>query len=246
MFGDYQLLFRMENGMWLGRQTDGEAEVCVKMISVPEAGERDTAPAERMLISAALQQEIARHSSRWAPVLRLGSDGVDSFCITRKYPRSLQTLLDQSVAIRPDQLQPLLLDIVEGLIDLMHTYGVPHGNLKPGNVFLTSSDRIDEGEVRLSDPDADAESKPADIFALGRILYSLVTLRNPDALESQLVFDAPWRRLGLSGKKWFDLCSHMLAFDSTQNLSDLSDLRQRIASIRVPKGGRSFVTALFF
>ncbi len=240
-------MYRLENGIWLGRQTDGDADVCVKLISVPETGPRDTAAAERLLISAALQQEIARHSTRWAPVLRLGSDGVDSFCITRKYPRSLQSLLDESVPIRPDQLRSILLDIVEGLVDLMHTYGVPHGNLKPGNVFLTrSSDRIDEGDVRLSDPDADAESKPADIFALGRILYSLVTRRDPDAIESQLVFDAPWRRLGLSGKKWFDLCNHMLSFQSSQNLSDLSDLRDRITAIRVPKGGRSFVTALFF
>lgn len=251
MFGDYAPEVRITESVWLGQKKDavGQANVCIKVISLPDSKERDTLPARRLLVSAAIQQAIAEHSVRWAPVLQLGSDGLDSFCVTQRYPRSLQTLIAEKIEINAEQLRMIMLEIVEGLVDLEHTYNLPHGNLKPSNVFFTSRFDIMEQSIRLSDPDGSADTpaeleQTSDAKSLGQILHSLVTFEDPTTAIVPLTDMNPWKRLGSSGRKWFELCNQLLDMPSRPGLSRLTELRAQITEIRIPR--RNALMSVFF
>ena len=252
MFGEYTLEARLHPAIWVGQKKEStdRANVCIKMVTVPEFGDRDITTAQHLLLSAAVQQAISQHSMRWAPVLHLGSDGIDSFYIIPRYPRSLQTLIDQRLAIDAEQLKNIMLEILEGLIDLRHTYNQSHGNLKPSNVFLTSPSDIGQHCLRLSDPDGTADTIPLltrsfDVRSMGQILYALVTFKDHTTAHFPVTDFHPWKRLGSSSKKWFELCNQMLDSPAHPGLEALSKLRTQIGLIKIPRR-RSLMSVFFF
>jgi hypothetical protein len=257
MFGDYRPEALINQSIWLGQKVDsvgepasGEAPVCIKVVNTPERGDRDLQPAQHLLMSAAVQHAIAQHSIRWAPVLQLGSDGIDSYYVTHRFPRSLRTLIADRVELGPEQLRRVMLEIVEALIDLDHTYNLAHGNLKPSNVFLTSENEITDCCVRLSDPDGTDDADPAvtrlyDVQSLGEMLYTLVTFDQPeDGLEHPLTDLSPWKHLGSSAKKLFELCNQMLDAPAHPEIPWLGHLREQLSTMKLPHG-RGFMASLF-
>ncbi len=164
---------------------DSETNVAIKTVS-PRF--RDSAPAARALRNEARLTRSLSHQ---------GIVRVHDFDVEAPHEFIVMEWLDgESLAARLDRLRPLpmpadevkrILRGVAAALDFAHEQEVTHGDVKPGNVFLTS-----DGGVKLLDfgmsvpvPDREDDSGP---FALSKAYASYDLLRGRPAKPSDDVY----------------------------------------------------------
>ncbi len=216
----------------------GPADHCLKAV---RGTADDATAAEQLLAGAGLQQAMAFQCPGWAPVRALGADGHGAFCVTDRYPRSAQTIIDGPARVSSADLRTLVVAILDALIELQVAYNRPHGNLKPSNVLIGR--RVRSGQVCLTDPAADPTARPSltrapDPKALGRLVYALVTHRPHNTAGWPMRFDDHWHRLGASGRAWFDLCQSLM-HPLGDASPDLDELMTRVVALRPDRRRRA-------
>ncbi len=244
VYGKFEAIKKIHtshHGSIFSARTAGTSEspdCCVKVIELNPTmvQEGDTAIAQHLLVAAALQQAMGNKSAHWAPIYGLGSQGTNAFYATRLCPRSAQTLIEHRIRIDSADLKTLLLEILEGLMDLDEGFHRSHGNLKPSNILIGDRNRIRKGAVFLTDPDASNEDLPSltrtpDSKAIGELIYALVTHKPHVTARWPLVKSSHWKRLGSTGKQWFSLCDDLLNTVSRRGLPTLDRVRDRIDAI---------------
>lgn len=253
VYGNFEASKKIHNShhgsVWSAR-TAGSAEppnCCVKVIELnPTMVEQgDTGIARHLLVAAALQQAMGNKSAYWAPVYGLGSQGTNGFYVTRLYARSAQSLVETKTKLSSAELKTLLLEVLEGVMDLEQAFHRSHGNLKPSNVLIGDRSKIRKGAVFLADPDASNEDIPSltrtpDSKAIGELIYALVTHKPHVTARWPLTKTPHWKQLGSSGNQWFSLCDDLLNTVSRRGLPTLERVRERVEAInptrrRVPR-----------
>jgi hypothetical protein len=235
--------------IWTARSagTSEAPDCCIKLIDLHAPGmpESATAMAEHLLYAAAIQREMGNKSPHWAPVYHLGSQGSDACYVTRLYPRSAQTIIEQKIKLTSTELKTLLLDVIDGLLDLQAALRRSHGNLKPTNILIADRGRIRRGAIFLSGPDAGDADVPSltrtpDSKAIGELIYALVTSKPHVTARWPLAKSAHWKRMGPTGKPWFSLCDDLLNTVDRRGLPTLERIRERVDAIsaggaRIPR-----------
>ena len=228
--------------VWAARQAStydvagGPADHVVKRVELTpdQIAAGDSTAAQRLLVSAALQQAMGFKSVGWAPIYDTGTGGADSYYVAERFPRSAQTLIDGGRHLTSAELRTVLVAIVDALIELQVMYDRPHANLKPTNVLI--GERIRAGMICLTDPAAAGDYVPSltrapDPRAIGRLLFALVTLRPHTAAPWPLTFDHDWQALGDGGREWFELCQSLM-HPRAEASPDLDELMTRLVAIR--------------
>lgn len=227
--------------VWLARPagTVGPATCCIKVVQPEHSllGDTDTAAAQNLLVSAALQQSVSNQSEWWAPIYELGSDGKSAFYVTRFYARSVQRLIDGKTKLTSADLLHITSAIVEGLSDLRSAYQRSHGNLKPGNVLIGDKGRLHRADIVLTDPAVNGDpgpsmNKPPDTKALGEIIYALVTFRPHTSARWPVQPSDEWARLGSTGSQWLALCNDLLNTMARGGPPTLDQLKERLNKMR--------------
>jgi formylglycine-generating enzyme required for sulfatase activity len=218
--------------------TRGAAESCLKIIQPdsPVFDGHGKAAAEELLIAAALQQSIANKSERWAPVYELGYDGSNAFYVGKLFDRSLQRAIDLRVKVSAADLLTVVSAIVDGLVDLRTAFNRAHGNLKPANVLIGTTGRIQRENIFLSDPsagdqDAASMARSPDVKALGEIIFALVTGRPHTAARWPVPESPEWDRLGAVGGQWWSLCNDLLNTMTRGGPMSLEKIQARLTMI---------------
>ena len=150
--GEYRLVQRLgEGGMGvvhLGLDRHGRA-VAVKVLRQHVAHDPDA--------RARLQREVETlrriRSPRVAPILDADVDGVTPYIVTRYVPGpALDDLVAERGPLAPADLHRVASGVAEAL-DTIHSAGVVHRDVKPGNVLLVDGDPvlIDFGIAHVAD-----------------------------------------------------------------------------------------------
>jgi hypothetical protein len=250
VYGNFQAIRQIhatpQGTIWTARAAGSSdtPDCCIKLIDLqsPAMEGTGTAVAEHLLYSAAIQREMGNKSPHWAPVYHLGSEGTNACYVTRLYPRSCQTMIEQRIKLTSTDLKTLLLDVIDGLLDLQTALHRSHGNLKPSNIMLADRSRIRRGAIFLCDPDTSDTDIPSltrtpDSKAIGELIYALVTSKPHVTARWPLTKSAHWKRLGPSGKQWFSLCDDLLNTFAQRGLPTLERVRERVEEIS-PTGRR--------
>ncbi|MBI5384627.1 MAG: SUMF1/EgtB/PvdO family nonheme iron enzyme [Verrucomicrobia bacterium] len=191
-----------------------------------------------------IQKKAAAASPCVAPVLDHGQDGTSVWFATPLYPQSLENALSTRVQFGGAALTHLLLSITRGALAIKQTCGRAHGNLKPTNVFVGSTGKVESGAVVVSDPvhggAAEADTlELADLKAIGQLLYQLVRRKAVTDWESLILpleVTAEWKAaFGKNAPQWIALCNRLLHHELALADLDLAKLEQEILKL-VPKG----------
>ena len=244
VYGNFEAIKKVHTShhgsIWSARTagTTEPPDCCVKVVELNATmlQEGDTGIAQHLLVAAALQQAMGNKSHLWAPVYGLGSQGTNGFYVTRLFPRSAHSLVEQKVKLTSAELKTLLLEILEGLVDLDEGYHRSHGNLKPSNILIADKSKIRKGAVFLCDPDASNEDVPSltrtpDSKAIGELIYALVTHKPHVTARWPLTKSPHWKKLGSTGKQWFSLCDDLLNTVSRRGLPSVERIRERVEAI---------------
>src|SRR5207302_1669974 len=120
------------------------------------------------------------------------------------YPRTAQKLVNGKVKLSSAALGALVTGVLAGLEELKTACSRSHGNLKPSNVLLAPGE-LSPASVALTDPApsrvAAQGGEAADLYALGELIYQLVTYRQFRGQAGRgwpIPADPEWKRLGPS------------------------------------------------
>src|SRR5438876_3585079 len=171
---------------------------------------------QQFLSAVRTQQKISDRSGtcHWAPVHELGTVRGREFYVTDCYPRTVAGMIKGRVKVSARALYSLIRGVIKGLEELNQLCRRPHGNLKTSNVLIADPD-LDPTEVYLSDPCPDEQlaerSDAADMKALGKLIYQLVTHRPFAEVGGwPIQMSAEWQRLGRRGKHWLEFANQLL------------------------------------
>src|SRR6266568_386641 len=167
-----------------------------------------------MLIeSARVQQQVARaRPGNWATVHAVGTGEKGAFAVVDYYAKTAEDLIKSGTALSGRRLYRIIMSVVKALRDFQQVAGRPHGNLKPSNVLLSSSDA---GEAQIALTDAAPQARLArgeaqdDLFQLGQLIHELV-LHHPFTGAWPVAPTRGWSDLGRSGRGWRKLCNRLL------------------------------------
>ena len=179
--------------------------------------EQEKTESDLFLNSARTQQKTAvANAQHWAPIYDCGLTSNGAFCVTDKYDRSLQQLIDGRIGLTAQALHGLVESISRGLIELKQACERPHGNLKATNVLIAGEGDISQTRIVLSDPLPDEHIDTRvhwniDLRAIGDLIYQLIIHRPSPTMDGWQVPDSKeWARLGKQADDWRNLCNRLL------------------------------------
>lgn len=280
LFGDYELLELLGQGgmgvVYRARQRDLDREVALKLLSAGSSASRE--------LTARLRRE-ARHAARLqhpniVAVHELAEhEGLLCYAMQLVSGRSLSQWLDAEGRLPPRKAAQLLRIIAEAA-DYAHRLGVLHLDLKPGNILVDERgapliadfglartlEHSDQAEAMAGTPGymAPEQVRPdfgpltpaTDVWALGAILYEMVTGHPPfdaatPAETLRLLLEGEVRRPSRYAPLPADLeaiCRHCLAkhpglrYPTARALADdlTNFLEGREVSVRPLNGAQRF------
>ncbi len=208
--------------VWKARQPGSDQLFAVKVCN-PARWQEEGADAAKLLRElgesvedlSALGGRGARH---WVPVLGTGSSGDEAFWVTRFFPRSLERIIAGRLRLSAADVVSIAWAVAKACGEIEAALQRPHGNLKPGNVFVDGPGRLHGSPVFLSDPKPRSAinlpaDRTADFQALGRIIVHLTREREVDvnaAIGWPLEPGREWKRLGATGESLRELCNVLL------------------------------------
>ena len=176
------------------------------------------------------QENQAKH---WAPIIEVGSIDAQGYSVQPKYELNLEDFIrNNKFSLTDVVLRNFVKGIVAGLIEA-ETLG-PHGNLKPSNVLLEAPGKWSEAVVKLTDPHfhQSTKSRPKNDFkALARIIYFLVTGKEPASSLQRVSSEEIWLLQGGDASGWKDFCNELLADKGVLTLSDVQNLLDQIPTV---------------
>lgn len=199
----------MLGAVYVGRQATVDREVAIKVIKPSLV--QDPAAAERLFYAA---QTACRLSG---PAVAIGldfgrtEDGLVYVVSELVRGRTLATELAELGRLPNYRAVPIAIQLCDALLTAQTSAGIPHGDLKPANIFVADDGRgplvkvADFGLARALHPDpwalpaglaqyaapelgqeGRAVDAQTDLYALGCILYEMVTGRMPHEATSVL------------------------------------------------------------
>ncbi len=165
------------------------------------------------MLEAVRQQEkaVAAGCTHIAPIITGGMAQHACFYVTERYARSLLTLIQGKVTVRPEGLRVLSRHVLQALHSLREKMDRGHGNLKASNVLLTGTARLRDSSFFLTDLCAEpTRNFAADVHAIGRIIFELVRRREVHSFDWPLAASAEWQALGPEGEAWRKFCNVLL------------------------------------
>jgi formylglycine-generating enzyme required for sulfatase activity len=194
---------------------------------------------ELFLNSARVQQKVASGSAgHWAPIHQCESTAQGAFCVTNRYDRSLQQLIDGHVKLSSLALYTIVQSVAEALVELKQACGRAHGNLKPNNILIADAEDVRQTQTVLSDPlpDEYVDAKAhwdTDLRAIGKFIYQLVVHRPSPAVDGWQVPDTKeWSRLGKQANAWRNLCNRLLNAHLRPGAITLELLAEELARLK--------------
>lgn len=199
--------------------------------------------------SIELQKAAAAGSPFVAPILDQGQDESQVWYATRFYPRSLGRILRERTRLTGRQVLHLLLGAVRGARAFKQACGRSHGNLKPANLLVAGSARLESATVVVADPlpggpEQAAACELSDLKAIGQMLYEIVRRKEAAAPEWEelvlpLELSGDWTAtFGKYAPRWLTLCNRLLDRQLTLASIDLARLEQELEDLR-PKAAVS-------
>lgn len=124
----------------------------------------------------------------------------------------------------------ILSDVVKGL-DVLHSHGIVHLDLKPDNIFITEQGRLKVGDFGMATEVTDSSSRMADlegdgVYMAKELLSSRERLPSADifCLGITLLEIASGITLPASGEQWHELRNGRLPPLASEHSSDLAAL----------------------
>jgi len=199
---------------------------------------KDLAPlsaGELLIDSARMQQVVAKsRPEHWAEVHGVGMGEKGAFSVVDYYSKSAAQLIKTGTDLSGRGLYRIVMAVVRGLRDLQHVAGRPHGNLKPSNVLLSSSDAA-SAQIALTDPAPNAQvargKADDDLFQLGQLIHELV-LHHPFTGAWPVAPTRAWNDLGRSGRGWRKLCNRLLNPNPEKRPRRLAWVHGRVLALR--------------
>ena len=247
MFGPYEAVRELHHTgrstVWLATLHSGDPnkQFIVKSVALTEAKHIGQERVELFLDRAKVQQKVASNGGQhWAPIHDLGSTEDGAYYATDQYTRSVRSLLLGKVRLNAESLYALVSAIVQGLVELDRVCERPHGNLKPDNVLLHTSEGSLYPEVFLSDPLPSQRVDPTasaahDLRSLGELIYHLVMQQEFRHGMWPAQAGNDWSQLGKTGEGWRQLCNQLLDPSLAQNGPTLSRLADEGLADLLPK-----------
>ena len=248
IFGRYEVVEQLHAGpaasVSRAKLVDGRgAHFVVKVAHFDDAdAENLRQRVEDFLDQARTQRQAsAAAETHWARIYHSAKIPGGAFYVTDLFAGSLQARIDDPTPVDERELAHVVGSIVEGLRELRAVCGRAHGNLKPGNV-LVSTHHLLSAKLALGDPAPKSVvsqvGEAGDLRALGEIIFALIERRRPVGdIDLSVPSTVAWRRLGPQGEGWRQLCADLLLPQqpgSEGHLDELAGMIGKLSSLAQP------------
>ena len=232
------------------RRGDPQSEYVVKVFRLRPGDEAaqlagsSVQPDERaraLVQSIELQAQASAVSQNIAPVFERGQDERTVWYATRLYAHSLAELISGKTALPRASLEHIVSCIAQGALDF-RAFGRSHGDIRPGNIYLSKTVKLTEAQVVLCDPLPGGAKQArayelSDLHAVGAILLQLVRQRILTKEEIgrmlPLALSREWVRVfGSHARAWLTLCDRLLHPNLSPERFNLEDLVNRLDELK--------------
>jgi len=152
---------------------------------------------------------------------------------------SLERVFDARIPTDAPLIYQYVQELLTALKKIVDTTGRGHGNLKPGNIFLTGEGPLENLNLRLADfapgakSRADKEYVQADLVAVGQLLYRLVTRQESKA--AAVSDKGEWAIFGKQGPSWMAFCENLLKADAEDSQYTLEKALEQLPNLKPQK-----------
>ena len=274
--GEYEILRELGRGgtavVYLARHRETGDEVAIKLVR--DQFSRDEEAVARLAREARFVARL--HHPNVVPVrdvLDFGEAGV-ALVMTHVPGHTLRQILRDEGALAPDRVSRILRDLALAL-DAAHAVGIVHRDVKPENVFITDEGRAvlaDFGIARSMSSEAqqltmhgvaigtpaymapeqlrgERVSPATDLFAVGVLLFEMLTGRHPFAAPSMLELQTnilrcepaslSLQRLSLADGRLDQVIGRALAKDPRARFRNAHAMQQALLDILPPMADES-------
>ena len=174
-----------------------------------------------------------KQAKHWASIVHVDSAGCQGYSVQPRYESNLEEFIRRSKFSLTDAiLRRFVKGIIAGLKEAEELG--PHGNLKPTNVLLEAPGKWAEAIVKLTDAHfhQSTDIHPGnDLRALARIIYFLVTGKEPALSLHRVSSEEIWSLQGGAASGWKDFCNQLLADAGTLTLTEAEELLDQVPTV---------------